>query len=83
MPTIFRSGGFRFVIWPDDHPPPHVHIIRGNLLAAIINLGMKEKPVSIKTNYRLNRRELSLAVRTVAANNNLFAKEWKNIHGEN
>ncbi len=81
MPTIWRSGGFRFVIWPDDHDPPHVHVVRGNLLAAIINLGMKEKSVSIKVNYRLNRRELALAVQVVAANNAVFTKEWTKIHG--
>lgn len=82
MPTIWRNGGFRFVIWPDDHEPPHVHIVRGNLLAAIINLGMNDKPVSVRANYHLNRRELALAVRGVAANNALFVAEWKKLHGE-
>ncbi|QQS31683.1 MAG: DUF4160 domain-containing protein [Acidobacteriota bacterium] len=82
MPTIFRSGGFRFVIWPDDHAPPHVHIIRGTLLAAVINLGMGESPASIKANYRLNRRELASVLRVVLANNDMFVEEWTKIHGE-
>ncbi len=82
MPTIWRSGGLRFVIWPDDHAPPHVHIVRGKLLAAIINLGMEENSVSVKANYRLNRRELALVVQVVATNNDMFRKEWTKMHGE-
>jgi hypothetical protein len=26
MPTVLRVGGFAFSIYPDDHPPPHVHV---------------------------------------------------------
>lgn len=70
------------MIWPDDHEPPHVHIVRGNLLAAIVYLGVNGQPVRLRANYRLNRRELSVAVRVVAANNDRFVEEWRNIHGE-
>lgn len=27
MPTILRIGGLRFVVYPNDHPPAHVHVI--------------------------------------------------------
>ena len=27
MVTIHRAYGFRFVIFPNDHSPPHVHVI--------------------------------------------------------
>ena len=26
MPTIVRDNGFSFVIYPNDHHPPHVHV---------------------------------------------------------
>lgn len=26
MPTVARHNGFRFVIYPNDHLPPHVHV---------------------------------------------------------
>ena len=26
MPTIVRDNGFSFVIYPNDHLPPHVHV---------------------------------------------------------
>ena len=30
MPTILFVNGFRFVVWPDDHEPPHVHVFKGS-----------------------------------------------------
>ena len=27
MPTVLRLGGLRVVIYPNDHSPPHVHVI--------------------------------------------------------
>ena len=32
-PTVFRTQNLRFVIYPKDHPPPHVHVIGPNLEA--------------------------------------------------
>lgn len=29
MPEIFRAFGLVFVIFPDDHDPPHVHVFHG------------------------------------------------------
>jgi len=28
MPTIIRQEGFRIVIYPNDHFPAHVHVIK-------------------------------------------------------
>ena len=30
MPTVLRIGGLRVTIYPNDHPPPHVHVIGAN-----------------------------------------------------
>lgn len=27
MATVHRAHGFRFVIFPNDHDPPHVHVL--------------------------------------------------------
>ena len=27
MPTVLRFGAFRVVVYPDDHRPPHFHIV--------------------------------------------------------
>ena len=27
MPTVLRIGGWRIAIYPNDHPPAHVHVL--------------------------------------------------------
>lgn len=51
-------------------------------IEAIVNLGIGGEPPSLKNNEGLNRRELALAARVVAANNQLFLESWIEIHGE-
>ena len=26
MPVVFRAHGLRFIIYVDDHRPPHIHV---------------------------------------------------------
>lgn len=70
------------MIWPNDHVPPHVHIVRGGMVLAVIHMAYNGKAVSIRENLGLKRRELAQAVRVVAENNDLFIQEWLKIHGE-
>ena len=35
MPTVLRIGGLRFVIWPNDHDPAHVHVFSAEAEAKI------------------------------------------------
>jgi hypothetical protein len=37
MPTVLRSGSLRVVIYPNDHPPAHVHVL-GPDWVVVINL---------------------------------------------
>jgi hypothetical protein len=50
------------------------------MLAAVINLATDAKPVSIRANYSLTRREMAVALKIVATNNDLFIREWEKIH---
>ena len=36
MPTVHRAGNLRFVVFPDDHGPPHVHVFSGRAEAKIL-----------------------------------------------
>lgn len=29
MPVVVRQNGFRIIIYSNEHPPPHVHVIKG------------------------------------------------------
>src|SRR5271165_5298069 len=44
MPTILRLGGLRIVIYPNDHPPAHVHVIgRGwEVVIDLVRLEIRE-----------------------------------------
>jgi Domain of unknown function (DUF4160) len=44
MPTILRIGGLRFVIWPNDHDPAHVHVFSAKAEAKIELGGAKWTP---------------------------------------
>lgn len=35
MPTVLRIGRLRFVIWPNDHDPAHVHVFSAEAEAKI------------------------------------------------
>jgi hypothetical protein len=37
MPTVLRIGGLRVLIYPNDHPPAHVHVLGAGWLV-VINL---------------------------------------------
>ncbi len=49
MPTVLRIGGLRVVIYPNDHPPPHVHVI-GAQEQAVFQIGGEE--ATLRESYR-------------------------------
>ncbi|MBN2306002.1 MAG: DUF4160 domain-containing protein, partial [Anaerolineae bacterium] len=52
-PTVLRQAGFQVRIYPNDHPPAHVHISQaGNEARVSLN------PVEIKNNWGFNTREI-------------------------
>ena len=81
MPTIFRSGGFRFVIWPGDHPPPHVHVFRAGAELKI-NLGLRGNLPHVKLNNRMSKHHENVALLVVATKNELFLRRWEDIYGK-
>ena len=78
MPTIWRSGGFRFVIWPEDHSPPHVHVFRAGL-EIVVNLET-ELPY-VRDNYGMRQSDERAALLIAALNRQAFLARWKEING--
>jgi hypothetical protein len=76
MPTVHREGPFRFVIWPNDHRPPHVHVYNsdGKCIVdiesgSVRNLRGMRLPDALAAGAIVNRcQEMLLA-------------EWREIHG--
>jgi hypothetical protein len=75
MITVLREGGFRFVIYTDDHEPAHVHVYGDG--EARINI-LRLEPISLRG---MRRRDLEKAIAIVAANRERFLERWEEIHG--
>jgi len=76
MPTLLRSGGLRVVIYPNDHPPAHVHVV-GPGWVVVINLFGPEVREVINCDDRMARRALQL----IAAHRRELMDAWNRFHG--
>lgn len=76
MPTVFRSNGFIFVVYPNDHEPPHVHVFKAEA-ELIINLGSGGEDPKIREVYRMRSRDIATALTITRSNNDLFLESWK------
>ena len=78
MLTILRANGFRFVIIPDDHNPPHVHIYKAET-ELIINLGIGSDEPAIRNVYRMTNRDIGIAFALTEIHNDKFLSQWQEI----
>lgn len=80
MPTILNINGFRFIIWPADHEPPHVHVFKGKSEAKISIGDDNEAPCFI-TIYGLTKQEARQVLEMTNENQQQLLTAWRNIHG--
>ena len=80
MPVIHREAGWSFVIYPGDHPPPHVHawFADGEVK---VSIPPPDEPVSVLRVINLSTREAVRAVRLVENHRTLLRSAWSRIHG--
>lgn len=78
MPEIFRAFGLVFVIFPDDHDPPHTHVFYGGEKCKIF---LKGPTVADKPRCTLPPSRLRKALQLVAENQAILLQEWEKIHG--
>ena len=57
MPTVLIIGGWRVVIYPNDHRPAHVHVIGGGC-EAVFNLSGEELEPELRENHGFDRGHL-------------------------
>lgn len=77
MPTVLRVGGLRFVVYPNDHSPAHVHVL-GPGWVVVVNLqGPEVREVVGPCTLRDARRVLDL----VAAHRVALSDAWRRFHG--
>lgn len=80
MPTILRIDGLRVIIYPNDHQPPHVHIM-GADQEAIFNLECADGQVSLRGSRGFSTAELNRLASILTDKLSILCMEWERIHG--
>jgi uncharacterized protein DUF4160 len=80
MPTAWRFGSLRVVIYPNDHRPAHVHVLGGGR-EAVFNLHCPDGPPALRESYRFSARELTAIVDDLQRALKHLCARWRVIHG--
>lgn len=76
MPTVLRIEGLRVVVYPNDHPPAHVHVI-GPGWVVVVNL----IDLDLREAIGCNEAEARRVLRLVAAHRGALLEAWRRWHG--
>lgn len=77
MPVIYRYDGFRIVIYPHDHPPPHVHV--SNAGGEVV---IEIETLVIRRRRGMREKDVVRAVGVVADLTDMLLESWREIHGQ-
>ncbi len=80
MPTILRIDGLRVTIYPNDHPPSHVHVV-GAKGEAVFLLNCPSGPAGLRESYGFNGPDIRQMAADLLAHIPSLCTEWGTIHG--
>jgi len=80
MPTIWTEAGLDFIIYPNDHSPAHVHVVKAGD-EVIINLGDARNLPYVRSIYRMRTKEIGKALGIAISKQEYFLNRWREIHG--
>jgi len=80
MPTILRIDGLRVPIYPNDHPPPHVHVIGVNGEAVFL-LNCPDGRAELRESYGFRGPEMGRMGGDLLAHITNLCSRWETIHG--
>ena len=80
MPTVHRQEGYRFVVYPNDHRPPHVHVFKAGG-EAIVLIGDDDTAPSIRERKGMSDPDAIHAVLIVEERQAQLLQAWRSIHG--
>ncbi len=82
MPTIIRQNGFRVVVYPNDHIPSHVHVLKGSGEVRI-DLGSEKIPPSLMSVIGdISNKDIFKALDLVTKHQIELLSKWSEIHDE-
>lgn len=80
MPTVHRQAGYRFVVYPNDHRPPCVHVFKAGG-EAIILIGDDDTAPTIRERKGMSDHDAIAATLIVDERQAGFLQAWRSIHG--
>lgn len=80
MPTVHRAGNLRFVIFLDDHGPPHVHVFSGRAEAKIL-LGSDGDGPELDWARGFDRAGLRRVLVEAMVSRAKLRAAWRRVHG--
>ena len=76
MPTVLRSGPYRFFFYSNERQEPaHIHVERDRFSAKFWL-----EPVNLARNVRFSSRELGIIEAIILGNRDEMLEEWNEFH---
>ena len=79
MPTVLRKDGFDFMIYMDDHEPPHVHVFREKGEVVVL-IGDRQTDPSVRNNRGFSVKNERRALALVEENQEYLLEMWEVLH---
>ena len=80
MPTVHRAGSLRFVVFLDDHGPPHVHAFSAGGEAKLLLEGSDGRPALLWARG-MDRGTLRQAMTETLVYRSKLLLAWHRLHG--
>ena len=80
MPTVVKKDGFRIVIYPHDHLPPHVHVLKQS---AEVRIELNESGDSnlLSISGDISGKDIQRSLNLVNEYQSILLNKWREIHG--
>ena len=79
VPTVLRIDGLRVMMFPNDHPPPHVHVF-GTGGEALFYLNCPSGPPTLRDSFRLSKSEVKRIGIALQPHIPQLCARWEEIH---
>lgn len=77
MPTIVKANGYRVVIYPNDHAPPHVHVHHADGMARV-SIEAEPRLLSVHGLSAIQARRIRALV---IEHQDAARAAWRALHG--
>ncbi len=80
MPTVLRVDGFQVRIFPNDHPPAHVHVYKAGT-SVVIELAAATPRPAVREVAGMPSADVVKAFLIVEDHSAFLLEKWEEIHG--